>query len=389
MGKKELRSSLIKTNYKYIIMFLGLIYISIYLFYVNNKLKLDNTVMYINLDKCKADLVHKKLVTNQETRLNAEYHSVNWEQFSAIMKSRRDRRVVHTRAYQEMMQECSHCESYDVTLDTNEDYECVPLTTRTDTHICVYSEDEDIFISKSIRTTGTWEGKMVRDFQLWLERDSGLGVLDVGCNIGVYTLAAATLDRDVIAIDPYTEHIKRLHKSISMNSLQHRITVLRNAVSDIRGKAEVVGHTNNQGATVVKQDYPGINQVVALKSDPLATGVKEITHTITLNDLALYCSFSRAILKIDIEGFEHRAFAQADLLFQEVFIPVVMMEWASMNALYWLPEDSVDRKLVENMIDFLLHLDYTPVDWSRTVLHVQMWDTWPKNVIWLHKTFLS
>jgi hypothetical protein len=137
---------------------------------------------------------------------------------------------------------------------------------------------------------------------------------------------------------------------------------------------------------VVKQDVPE-KQLITLTGDPSVTGMEEVTQTITLNDLVPYCPFTRAILRMDIAAFQHRAFADADLLFQEVFMPVIMMEWSSMHALYWLSLASTDRKLVEAMIEFLLQLDYTPVDWNKSVLHVQMWDTWPNDILWVHKTF--
>ena len=383
MGKKTKRSLLTSPNCKNVIIFFGLSYLSIYLLYVNNTMKLDNTMVVINLAKCRDENIKAKLMASQ---LIADQKSINWEQFSKAIKDRKDRRIFHTRPLPDLIKNCQNCEEYDITVDPNEGYDCVPLKLKEEIPICVYREDEDVFISKSIRITGMWEGNIVQEVQNWLERDSELGLIDVGCNIGVYTLAAASLEHDVIAVDPFTEHIKRLHKSIRMNKLQHRVTVLRNAVSDIGGKAEVIGHKNNQGAIVVKQDYAE-SQLVAMAADSAIHGVEELTQTITLNELVPYCSFSKAILKIDIEGFEHRAFARADLLFNELFIPVVIMEWASMNDLFWKPVGDADRKLVENMIEFLLNMDYTPVDWDKAVLHVHVWDMWPRDMMWVHKTF--
>jgi hypothetical protein len=42
------------------------------------------------------------------------------------------------------------------------------------------------------------------------------------------------------------------------------------------------------------------------------------TSTIVMDDLVEVVNFRRAVMKIDIEGHEHRAFAQADKLFDHV-----------------------------------------------------------------------
>ena len=50
-----------------------------------------------------------------------------------------------------------------------------------------------------------------------------------------------------------------------------------------------------------------------------------------MSDLATVVNFSKALMKIDIEGYEETALHCSEKLFNKVFISVIMMEWAAMK----------------------------------------------------------
>ena len=52
-------------------------------------------------------------------------------------------------------------------------------------------------MSHDLAHTGLWEPHVLFDFQDVLRRDSSLGVIDIGANIGVYSLLAAAMDHQV------------------------------------------------------------------------------------------------------------------------------------------------------------------------------------------------
>lgn len=63
-------------------------------------------------------------------------------------------------------------------------------------------------------------------------------VIDVGAQIGQYSLFAAKLGRDVVAIEPFFDNIIRFHKAVVSENLQDRIRLITNAVSDERGQIQ-------------------------------------------------------------------------------------------------------------------------------------------------------
>jgi len=55
-------------------------------------------------------------------------------------------------------------------------------------------------------------------------------VIDIGANLGLYTLLATKYDRHVIAVEPLYDSLIRLHKSIQINDVQHHVTLVANAI---------------------------------------------------------------------------------------------------------------------------------------------------------------
>ena len=66
-----------------------------------------------------------------------------------------------------------------------------------DPQVCLYESWRDKYVSHDLAHTGLWEPHVLFDFQDVLRRDSSLGVIDIGANIGVYTLLAAAMHHQV------------------------------------------------------------------------------------------------------------------------------------------------------------------------------------------------
>lgn len=130
----------------------------------------------------------------------------------------------------------------------------------------------DMYVSHDLLHTGMWEPHVLYDFQDVLRRDSSLGVIDIGANIGVFSLLAAAMGHqvsqgtktsmtpekvglcstqrfrfEVVAVEPNKESIWRLHKAANLSAHVGRITVVQNAVSDARGDATIRQNGDNQG----------------------------------------------------------------------------------------------------------------------------------------------
>jgi hypothetical protein len=115
-------------------------------------------------------------------------------------------------------------------------FECVQTKMRhtLNTHICIHEPKFDKHVSKQLETNGLWEPNIVRSFIKQIQEVSDAQFIDVGANIGLYTLIAAKYNRSVIAIEPLHENIVRLHKAAHLEQVQSNIVVLVNAVSNER-----------------------------------------------------------------------------------------------------------------------------------------------------------
>lgn len=71
--------------------------------------------------------------------------------------------------------------------------------------IYVYNEYTDIYISHDVHHTGTWDPPTTNI--LIKELYSKDGLIDIGANIGVFTLHAAHMNKYIIAVEPSQENM--------------------------------------------------------------------------------------------------------------------------------------------------------------------------------------
>ena len=264
-------------------------------------------------------------------------------------------------------------------------YMCVELLVAKHPQICIYDPKEDQYISSNLADTGTWEPVLVDKLIKWILNDPELAFIDLGANIGVYTLAVASLGRQVVAVEPSLPHMKRLQKSLYLNNFTHSVTLLRNAISSKRGKVSV---------TLLKDINRG-NTIVEHKNDSTSCdNIKNCDNpdadAIVLNDLIEVINFQKAIMKIDVEGYEMHAFVHAEKLLNKVHIPIILMEWL------WFAKNrepsviQVDKSIpydteVNNFIKYLLNKGYRPYSTSMQYLEHRPWTrAWGTDVYWIY-----
>ena len=278
---------------------------------------------------------------------------------------------------------CELCVVYDVSKMVFGSYDCVELAVKPPVKVCVYPVDMDTQISRQILSTGMWEPSIVNRFQELLSRDPRLGVIDVGANLGLYSLIAASHGHPVLAIEPYLENIWHMHRAIQLQHL-HNITILHNAVSETEGTAWLVLNDNNQGDVRVNTEHDqGQSQVVSDHTEPIKLDV----NTVTMDKLLPFITFKRAILKLDIQGYEHKAFAQASNLLNKIYVPYIFMEWVFMREFHkGSNTNSDDEVLVENMLHLLKVKGYTPFSATgHSKLELSSWAGWPDDVLWVQE----
>ena len=144
----------------------------------------------------------------------------------------------------------------------------------------------------------------------------GMTVIDVGANVGVYSLSAASRVGEsgkVIAIEPFSLCVKCLEESCRINNLSW-VKVYASAASSIEGTGFLSLKNSNE-----------LNEIVTEKVEDYQEGVEEITF-ITLDSLIVKENLQQVDwLKIDAEGHEIQVLL-GSLTMIERFSPNILYE---------------------------------------------------------------
>ena len=172
-----------------------------------------------------------------------------------------------------------------------------------------------------------------------------------------------------------TVTVVRCCQAATLEGVTTRVVIVENAVSDVRTAATVRRAGDNQGDTRIRHG-----------AEPCMGSCPPVVRTVLLDDLLEACRFDRAIMKVDVQGYEHRAFAHAGALFDNIRMTYVFMEWVLMARHYVAANHtSVDKTLVENMLKFLFERNYRPYTLSsegERPLDPDVWGAWPDDIVW-------
>ena len=103
---------------------------------------------------------------------------------------------------------------------------CVQLKFGRGTPICIYNVQEDIHVSRALYRKGMWEQEMVWPMLNIFQRRPNMVLLDLGCNIGTYSISAALYLSRVYCVDPNYENLFLVSKSVTLGKLWRNITLI-------------------------------------------------------------------------------------------------------------------------------------------------------------------
>lgn len=167
-------------------------------------------------------------------------------------------------------------------------------------------------------------------FLLHFLREDGLFV-DVGANIGVYSvLAAGVTKTNTIAIEPGSAALKAFQKNIDLNGLEKRIELATVAV----GK--------EQGTVSFTQSLDAINRVER-KEDSL---LKLMEVPMSTLDVLLHGK-EPSLLKIDVEGFELNVLQGGRETLKKKSLKAILIETNGLAEKYGLKEEEVHQIIRE------------------------------------------
>ena len=172
-------------------------------------------------------------------------------------------------------------------------------------------------IQAQIIHRGGYEPRLGRSIRALLR--SGRGVFyDVGANIGVHTLTAASTGCRVVAFEPLARLADHLDRSVARNRLDSRVHVERLAVGEVRKTALLY---------VSRRRDDGSHSLVAGVPAESTTEVR--VPVVPLDEYASTSPFGPpTVMKIDVEGYESRVLDGARELLAAEEPPIVILETA-------------------------------------------------------------
>jgi FkbM family methyltransferase len=151
----------------------------------------------------------------------------------------------------------------------------------------------DAGVTAGLLRLDSWHPHVSRLFEQHVTE--GMTVVDVGANIGWFTMLAASLTGPggrVIAAEPWSENCRLILASRAANGFDH-IEIWPFALDRERGWAQFINHLGSNGGMI--PDHPG----------ELAERAAPIIPTFRLDDL-VGADEQIGFVKIDVEGAEHR-----------------------------------------------------------------------------------
>eukprot|EP00092_Neocalanus_flemingeri_P007749 GFUD01008367.1.p1 GENE.GFUD01008367.1~~GFUD01008367.1.p1 ORF type:complete len:316 (-),score=69.27 GFUD01008367.1:90-1037(-) len=195
--------------------------------------------------------------------------------------------------------------------------------------ICLKALEVDKTISGSIESTGAWEYNLVNNVVKAMDKFDDATFLDIGSNIGMYSVVVAAMQKAVVAVDADPVNLAYVRKSLELGSTSTFVRMIYNSVSnEYTTLYPVVDDADNQGATRMwtKEEVEALNLTVT--APPL--------QSVTMVDILDSIPTNTVIVKLDIEGYECKAL-QPDILLGNSgkYIPYIFLEWANVvNNIY-------------------------------------------------------
>uniref|UniRef100_A0A1I8J5H0 Methyltransf_21 domain-containing protein n=1 Tax=Macrostomum lignano TaxID=282301 RepID=A0A1I8J5H0_9PLAT len=231
-------------------------------------------------------------------------------------------------------------------------------------------------ISQAIISNNVWESEQTNFIRSALELLPGAGLLDVGSQLGAYSLHAAQMGRQVVAIDAFYQNSIRLFASATANGFQDRVRVYWNALAlKSNGTMNMfLPSTCNVGG--------GAPQIKG--STTISDSID--VRTTLLDDIVIgdgcFSGVKDLVMKVDIEGSEWLIKEIGAGIFKRFKVSVVMMEWIVLSTSPKAPE----------IVQFFSSHSLFPygLDGSRLrQLNSKESSKWPYDVFWATNEFVA
>lgn len=223
-----------------------------------------------------------------------------------------------------------------------------PITVKRTHGFEICLNPEDLGISPSIGVLGWYE---LRTTELFVEvLREGYTVVDVGANIGFFTLLAARIvgkSGTVLSFEPEPTSFSLLSKSVERNNFSN-VRLFQKCVSDVVGNRTLyLSATRHKGMHSLIRDSGGASITVP------ATRLDAEISSLDIDRIDL--------LKIDVEGAEPEVIAGAARLLSEDRIRNMILEWEHPEI--WSQHEGLVRRLLSsfNVYEVARSLPFLPM----------------------------
>ncbi len=206
------------------------------------------------------------------------------------------------------------------------------------------------FVSSQIFWFGIFEPIEAREFKSVLA--PGMVVIDVGGNIGQYTLLAAKRVEQrghVYTFEPASENFEMIKQNLTLNGVTDRVSLNRTALTS------KVGTTH-----LIKPGDGGSNWLSPEGNESLGMEIEDVECTTLDHFVGRERIEKLDLIKIDVEGADYEVLKGATETIKR-FGPILFIECAERA----LKRFGANPKM---MLDYLLQLGYSPFVFTRSGL---------------------
>ena len=212
----------------------------------------------------------------------------------------------------------------------------------TEMRMCLHGLREDRGISTDIALRGEWEPRTVRFLRRalrpFLNRTLDVvGLVDVGANIGFFSLLVAGAEFPVFAFEPVPRHASPLQQSVDLNAYHTHVRLYRNAVGAAHGAAV---HLAQNGSAHNMGNY----QIAAAGEPAFMVTLDRVLPFLLPPDCEI------VVLKVDVEGYETEVLQGAQRIITLCAVHHIVMEmvWTlprynprcdALDMIRWLTEE--------------------------------------------------
>ncbi|CAF0849868.1 unnamed protein product [Adineta ricciae] len=266
---------------------------------------------------------------------------------------------------------------------TTTTFRCIktkPLVRNISTTICLYNSKRDRYVSGAFsELTSIWEEKQVTRTLQYLIRHPTIHFIDIGANIGTYTMYVAALGRFVLAIDCFAPNLVRLRRAVQLMNVHEQVVLVQNAIYSRSGEyLRLSLDTANVGGQRIRQPSHRYRET---KNTSIVNPY--IVKTITFDELLPILdarSIRSVLMKIDIEGSEGFVLETGSRIFDSLHIPLIQMEWKIVQQ---------NNNQTKRIIDFLKQRQYDPMEIECKMLDSEDVRSWPDEIYWLKRNASS